>query len=181
MYCELVEAAARELRGQAQEEVKIGAADLDVEAFIPDDYVPDTTQKVMLYKRLAACRTDDTVTSLADELRDRFGRPPPSVTNLLATMRLRILAGCLGADHVVRAGPRLIITFERGRYPTLNSMEALNKRYGSRTEFDMGSVPEIRIHMGDLPDDAIAEEAVTMLRTATEVESISEPQSANGV
>jgi hypothetical protein len=47
-------------------------------------------------------------------------------------------------------------------------MEALNKRYGSRAEFNMGTVPEIRIHLGDLSDGAIAEEAVIMLRTAAD-------------
>jgi len=168
MYCELVEAAAREIKGPIREEVKIATADLGVDAFIPDHYVPDTTQKVMLYKRLAASRTDDTINSLAEELRDRFGPPPPSVANLLATMRLRVLAGCIGADHVARLGRRLVVTFERGRYPSLNSMDALNKRYGPRVEFDMGTIPEIRVHMGEIPCDALAEEAVVMLRTATD-------------
>ncbi len=180
MYCELVEAAAREIKGQTTEEVQMASADIGVEAFIPDGYVPDTTQKVMFYKRLASSRTDAMVTSLAEELRDRFGPPPPTVTNLLATMRLRLLAGCLGADHVVRSGPRLVVTFERGNYPALKSMEALSKRYGSRAEFDMGTVPEICIHIGDLPDDAIAEEAVTMLRTATDAHRFAELQSPEG-
>jgi len=164
MYCELVEAAARELKGESREEVRLASAELDLDAFIPADYVPDITQKVMLYKRLAAARTEDAVVSLAEEIRDRFGPPPLSVADLLATMRIRILAGAIGADHVTRTDRYLIVTFPRGTYPALDVMAALSEQYGPRTEFDMGTVPQVRFHLDTCRD--VADQAVSLLRVA---------------
>jgi len=166
MYCELMERAARQFSGQLPTETNIAVADLDVDALIPNEYVSDTGQKVALYKRLAACRTDETVTGLADEIRDRFGPLPSTVSNLLAVMRLRILAGSIGAEHVGRAGNRLTVTFPAGHYPSLDIMKTLNREYGARAEFDMGSVPQIRVRFDNVQHDDIADHALTVLRRA---------------
>ena len=58
--------------------------DLNVDAYISEEYVTDSQQKVEIYKKVAATGTLDEVRDLEDEIRDRFGEPPQSVYNLLS-------------------------------------------------------------------------------------------------
>jgi transcription-repair coupling factor (superfamily II helicase) len=78
---------------------------LRVAAYFPDQYLPDISERVTLYRRLSAAETSDELSILEEEIRDRFGEPPSEVTNLIRLMHLRINLKRL---HVVRlsAGPK---------------------------------------------------------------------------
>ncbi len=93
MYCKLLEEAVRELKGEEIESAVIPKMVTDLDAYLPDDYVPDGGEKVNLYKRLAETLTTADVDSMQEELIDRFGDPPPQAKTLLDLRRVRILAG----------------------------------------------------------------------------------------
>ncbi|MEO7669229.1 MAG: transcription-repair coupling factor, partial [Polyangia bacterium] len=82
-YARILEEAVAELRGEpirAERDPEISA---DVPAFLPDDYLPDTGQRLDFYRRLAQAGDDDTIRGLCAELEDRYG-PLPDEANLLA-------------------------------------------------------------------------------------------------
>jgi transcription-repair coupling factor (superfamily II helicase) len=93
MYCKLLEEAVRELKGEEVESAVIPKMVTDLDAYLPDDYVPDGGEKVNLYKRIAETLTTADVDSMQEELTDRFGDPPPQAKTLLDLRRVRILAG----------------------------------------------------------------------------------------
>lgn len=91
LYCKLLEETIQELAGQKErkkpeEELVV---DTDWDAYIPEDYIPDTRQKVEIYKKISALKDENDQEDLLDELIDRFGDPPPEVMNLLYIARLR--------------------------------------------------------------------------------------------
>jgi transcription-repair coupling factor (superfamily II helicase) len=117
LYCRLLEETVSELQGGG------GVAPLDVKvelrlaAYLPDDYVGDPQHKMDLYRRIARLRRVAGCERLHEEFRDRYGPPPPPVTNLLALQRLRILAGRLGVEEI-RGGSRgLDLFFAGGHEP----------------------------------------------------------------
>ncbi|HEX6586511.1 MAG TPA: transcription-repair coupling factor [Solirubrobacterales bacterium] len=110
LYCQMLEDAAEELRVgeegplelEPREPVRI---DVDVDAYIPADYVPLEAAKIDVHRRLAAAREAGELRALRDELEDRFGSPPEPVSNLLDLQRARIALGEAGARAVeFRAG-----------------------------------------------------------------------------
>ncbi|MGZ3476827.1 MAG: TRCF domain-containing protein, partial [Polyangiales bacterium] len=62
---------------------------LDVEAFLPDDYVSDVGVRLSLYKRFAGATAEDWVDELAAEMEDRFGPPPEPAARFVRLMRLK--------------------------------------------------------------------------------------------
>ncbi|HEY3192145.1 MAG TPA: transcription-repair coupling factor [Solirubrobacterales bacterium] len=109
LYCQMLEDAAEELRAgveelpvEPREPVRI---DVDVDAYMPVDYIPFEAAKIDVHRRVAAAREPGELRALHEELEDRFGALPESVANLLDLQRARIALGDAGARSVeFRAG-----------------------------------------------------------------------------
>jgi transcription-repair coupling factor (superfamily II helicase) len=109
LYCQMLEDAAEELRAgvaelptEPREPVRI---DVDVDAYVPSDYIPFEAAKIDVHRRVAAAREPGELRALREELEDRFGPLPGSVANLLDLQRARIGLGEAGARNVeFRAG-----------------------------------------------------------------------------
>ncbi|HKH22024.1 MAG TPA: transcription-repair coupling factor, partial [Solirubrobacterales bacterium] len=109
LYCQMLEDAAEALRTGAEElpdepreTVRI---EVDVDAYIPADYIPFEAAKIDVHRRVAAAREPGELRALREELEDRFGPVPESVSNLLDLQRVRIALGDAGARMVeFRAG-----------------------------------------------------------------------------
>lgn len=96
-------------------------------SYIPDDYIPDVTQKLDIYRRLSRVSELSELEELGAELRDRFGRLPDEARRLMAASRIRILGGRLGVERVLSTGEAARVTFRRGALPRLTSLrEALS-------------------------------------------------------
>jgi transcription-repair coupling factor (superfamily II helicase) len=106
LYVKLLEQAILELRGEPAREVPRAALHLRVEMRIPPDYVPETHQRLSIYKRVSQLRREEEVAPLRAELRDRYGPLPPEVEGLLRYAALRVRAEALAvlqADATVAA------------------------------------------------------------------------------
>ena len=73
---------------------------LHVPALLPDDSVPDVHLRLILYKRIASCETDEELRDLQVELIDRFGLLPPATKNLVRIAGIRKAAGRLGIEKI---------------------------------------------------------------------------------
>ena len=110
LYVALLEEAVESLRSAGAEEGEGDAVvrlDLDVDAYLPADYVPFEAAKIDVHRRIAGARRAGELRALRDELRDRFGPVPGPVSNLLALQRARIDLGAAGARTVEVRGGRL--------------------------------------------------------------------------
>ena len=91
-YCQLLEETVQELQGQAVEKTEPTIVDINVTAFIPDEWVGSSEQKMIEYKRLADVKSDVELDYITEEWKDRFAKPPESVENLIKLIRLRLSA-----------------------------------------------------------------------------------------
>ena len=92
LYCKMLNEAVRHLKGEMEEETYATTIDLDVDAYIPDSYIPNEYQKLDIYKRIAAIESQDEMEDMKDELLDRFGDIPRKVETLLEISGLKALA-----------------------------------------------------------------------------------------
>ena len=107
LYLKLLEEAVLEERGEEKRIETECAADLTVNAHIPDRYVPSAEQRMDLYRRIAAIRTDEDASDLLDEMLDRYGEAPKSVLALLDVALLRSAAAKAGVSDISQKGSLL--------------------------------------------------------------------------
>jgi transcription-repair coupling factor (superfamily II helicase) len=108
MLDEAVQAVEPEQEGEAlPEPVRL---DVNVDAYVPADYVPYEQAKIEVHRRVAAALEVADVERLREELEDRFGPVPEPLENLLALQRARIKFGQAGARMVSFRGDRLAVT-----------------------------------------------------------------------
>lgn len=115
MYCKLLEEAVQKLKGEEVEETVETRINLPVEAYLPDEYVPDSRQKVALYKKIAALETEADRQVLEEEMVDRYGRIPEPVEMLLEIADLKQLSQRLGVDGIAANEGRIKITFDEAK------------------------------------------------------------------
>ncbi len=109
LYCKMLNEAVMARKGLTAGEAEFNTKiDLDVDAFIPGDYIVNEVQKLDIYKRISALSDDDEVEEMEEELKDRFGTIPPPAKNLLTITRLKGIAHKVFATEVT--GRRGLIT-----------------------------------------------------------------------
>ena len=112
MLAEAVEVQKADLEGRAAIIAAPQAVlDLPVEAHLPTEYVPDTAQKLELYRRLARARTPDDLAAFRQEVTDRFGAMPKPVARLVEVAELRLAAEAAGVSSVSREEGWLVVRF----------------------------------------------------------------------
>ena len=101
MYVRLLSEAIAEEKGEAPPpEAEECAVDIALDAHIPEEYIKDLNQRVDIYKRIAAIRSQDDAADVIDELIDRFGEPPTAVMGLIKVATLRNMASALGIMEI---------------------------------------------------------------------------------
>jgi transcription-repair coupling factor (superfamily II helicase) len=82
---------------------------LNLEAYIPEEYLAGGAERLDLYRRISCQRDPEGVAEIARELEDRFGEPPAPARRLLELSELRALASRRGMVSISREGDRLIL------------------------------------------------------------------------
>jgi transcription-repair coupling factor (superfamily II helicase) len=111
MYMKLLEETVRELKGEDIEDDVRATVNLCVYLKIDEGYIPDMNQRLMVYRKVAATRSDKELAATLDEIADRYGPPTDSVLNLAEYGRIRIMADRLGVDTIDREGRLVVIKF----------------------------------------------------------------------
>jgi transcription-repair coupling factor (superfamily II helicase) len=125
LYTRILKEALDNLKGDAlsatpeiHPEVNIG-----VVAYIPNYYIPDISERLLLYQRLADLGDDQETIELADEISDRFGPPPPEVRDLIGVMKVRSMLRRLG-----------VLKLER------NKLQGFNITLSAEAPFDVSKI-----------------------------------------
>lgn len=111
LYTQMLEEAIAGLKGEELEERCEPEINLAIAAFIPETYIPDTNQRLVLYKRLVQADSNDDVTEVVNEMHDRYGRPPLAAQTLARIMELRIRLKQLKVLKVDADAKRLCLGF----------------------------------------------------------------------
>ena len=147
MYLKLLNDAVLEQQGRQPEAAAECAADLTVSAYIPEGYVPSAEQRMDLYRRIAALRTDADAAELTDELLDRYGDVPKPVTALLNVALLRAAAAKTGVCDITQRETRLVFSF--GTHPDIPAVAAVCAMacYRQRLQLSAAAQPKLTLYL----------------------------------
>jgi transcription-repair coupling factor (superfamily II helicase) len=104
LYTRMVGEAVRELRDEAPAEMIETRVELPIDAHVPHEYVPGERLRLEAYRRIASIQSDDDISAVHEELKDRFGPLPVPVLNLLEVARFRVKARAAGLTEVALQG-----------------------------------------------------------------------------
>ncbi len=144
LYCKMLNDAVKKLKGQdpAGPEEEFGTqVELDVDAFLPPDYIVNETQKLEIYKRIASIENEREREDMRDELLDRFGAIPECAENLLRIALIRVEAHRLDLTDVKGRGGQITFTFRPNAGIDPLGIPELVRRYGNRMKFTAYGVP----------------------------------------
>lgn len=110
LYCKLLNEAVKQEKGEMDEDVFTTTIDLNIDAYIPETYIPNEYQKLDVYKRIAGIETEEEMDDMMEELIDRFGDVPKKVQQLLQIAGLKALAHEAYVTEVEQKGETLKIT-----------------------------------------------------------------------
>lgn len=113
MYTQMLnEAVAKKQNQQAQNPSTDAQLRLNIEAYLPHEYISDESQKIEVYKRLREAKSLEQITQLGQELQERFGRFPQEVANLLQISGIKVLADQALVKKIVQLETQVEITFD---------------------------------------------------------------------
>ncbi|HSC96666.1 MAG TPA: transcription-repair coupling factor [Burkholderiales bacterium] len=116
LYVRMLDAAVRSLKNGREPDLAAPLAvtaeiNLHVPALLPDSYVNDVHERLVLYKRLADCKSLEVLEALREELIDRFGILPEPARALIECHRLRVLGEPLGIARIDAAETAIQLQF----------------------------------------------------------------------
>ena len=114
MYLAMLEKAIKmEKEGKGKDtvlnndnDVKI---DVNVSAYISDNYIKDPLQKISMYQKISDIRNNEDVMDVVDELLDRYGNIPEETENLIKIVEIRNMARELGITRICSFGEKIKI------------------------------------------------------------------------
>ena len=133
MYLKLLDEAVLEERGEAPKAPEC-TADLNVTANVDKDYVSRGEERMDLYRRMAAIRTQEDADDLLDEIVDRYGEPPKGVLNLIDIALLRAKARAVGIKDIRQKGQDVLFVLANLNFEAVGSLCA-DPDYKARVVF----------------------------------------------
>ena len=151
MYCRLLEKTVEELRtGRTVEEAPPLSLNLGWDIRIPEDYVPDTNQRLQIYKRVSSAHDEDELGRIRAEVTDRYGKMPETLDRLFFYGRIKTLAQNAGLRAIDLRGRELHFRFpEKPRLPADHILN-VTKTFAGRLQpggiivLDGGEEPSVK-------------------------------------
>jgi len=143
MYCKLIEQAVGEARGIQQTPEIDTRVELQIDAFLPQDYVPQEQLRVEIYKRIAMVEDQESRMTIEDELIDRFGDIPQPVENLIRIAHLRGITRKLGVTHLSLRQDGLHMRLSQQAMPDPGMLFTAVSTTDPRLKFAVNKLPEL--------------------------------------
>lgn len=144
LYVKFLNETIKRLKGEKFEEIVDTTIDLDIDGYIPTNYIEDEEQKIDIYKKIAAIENLEDYRDLVDELIDRFGDLPIEVENLLDISYIKNRASVFHIDNIYQTRDVLVLEFKSMDNICPDLIHYLSEQYGRRISFDLSNNPSFR-------------------------------------
>lgn len=136
LYCKMLNDAVKTLKGEkvSLDEFET-TVDIDLSAYIPSSYIKNEVQKLEMYKQIADIESKEEFMDIQDELIDRFGDLPSSVTNLLNIAFVKALAHKADITQVLHRGYQVKFFMYQQARIQINQIPGLLEEYEGALTF----------------------------------------------
>ncbi|MDO4288094.1 MAG: transcription-repair coupling factor [Eubacterium sp.] len=167
LYCRILEEAiSHRMTGTEAAEVQAEPLQihLNVDGYIPAQYINSEETKYDIYKKLTYIRNYEDYDDFEAELLDRFGDIPDGVYNLMAIAMIKNMAAALGVTEIRQRGQTIFITFKETETPFVPAAEVIPELIEAwKIKFKAGktSAPCWSIQLKGEKDSAMLKELIS--------------------
>ncbi len=121
--------------------------DMQINAYIPSEYIYNSIQKIEIYKKVADIRTFEEADELFEEMKDRFGQPPQAVLNLLCVSRIKIYGAMYHIESIqlTSAGFQIKIHSDQNTMLDGQKLITLSSKFEGRVR--LMAATQIQLHI----------------------------------
>ena len=175
LYCKMLGAAVREVKGEAEDWSFTTSIDLSMDANLPASYIPNENQKMDIYRRIAEVQSREDYEDRQDELIDRFGNIPKPAEHLLKIALLKALAHTVYITELTGNSQSLTVRFlPQAKLDGLKLME-IARDYKGAMKLKGGEEPGLTLLFK--PGEAASADAL-LLKTGELLETLKKALSA---
>jgi|LSQX01.2.fsa_nt_gb transcription-repair coupling factor (superfamily II helicase) len=172
MYCKLLSEAVNELRGEPLKDPDMEIAiDINVSAYIDNDYIGNENQKIEMYKRIASIQDEQDVLDVEDELIDRYGDIPGSVNNLIRIAYIKAIARECGFMSIQEKGDCVMLQFMDSVNINFEIIGTLMDKYKRKLLFTASSKPYLTFRISDIKREELLENIKILLQNIKKLKS----------
>lgn len=175
LYCRMLEEAVREAKGEEVPAEKTVSIDLQIKAYIPQEFIRDTGVKIDFYQRIYAVKDKEEIDQLAEELEDRFGDIPEPLHNLLKIAIIKVVAIDAKVQAITQDKDYIILKMEDIHNLTGPKLMELVRRYRRQVSFRASAGLEILVNIRGL---AMKQILLLLEEILLEISAIAEKDSA---
>ncbi|HEX7057837.1 MAG TPA: transcription-repair coupling factor [Bacilli bacterium] len=160
MLADEIKSLKSEMEGEQAPPVEINTQiDIQLDAYIPSDYIYDSMQKIEVYKRVVAIQRVEEAEELYEELVDRFGDLPQPVETLLAVARIKALGKEFFVESIAVKGAEAILKIHESQNALINGQKLfeLGNRLRNKMRLISGLKIQIALNIAGMkPEETIA-------------------------
>jgi transcription-repair coupling factor (superfamily II helicase) len=158
LYCKLLEETVRSMKGEeAVAEVET-VVDIKVHAYIEEEYIPLESQRIEIYKRIAAIEELQDKYDVEEELEDRFGDIPAPVRNLIDIAYVKSMGKKLKIMEITHQNKEVFLKFLSKRAIDARHLMIILNENQKKLSFEGAERPILRIKLNDVsPSNALIE------------------------
>jgi transcription-repair coupling factor (superfamily II helicase) len=170
LYNQMLSEAIENLKTEKKEEPLQGPVDpqieLKVDAYIPSEYIPDSMQKIEMYKKFASVETLEEVDELVDEMDDRFGALPDPVKRLCMAARLKVYARMYRLESVIQKGQEILITMAEACNKSIDGyrLVELTNQFSKRMRLAAGKQVVMHFKTQGLSMDEVLNQLLSLMK-----------------
>jgi transcription-repair coupling factor (superfamily II helicase) len=150
LYLRLVEQAVAELKGDEWHEEINPEINVDLPAYLPEDYISDIDVRLNLYRRLSKLNEETDLKIIAEEIHDRFGPLPEDVSNLLMVMAVRLDLKRIRVNRLDVKKDALLFSFAQDSAVDIDKLVQLAAAKRHRYRFLSDAKLQVRLPQGTI-------------------------------
>ncbi len=128
-YCNLLKEAVAKLKGEKVEEKSRPPVDIQLDTYIPEDYIEAEGLRIMFYKKLSQVTTREALNNIKSEMKDRFGDLPESCENMFKLLNLSFLAEENNIKSISKIGNKYALIFGGGFTINGDGIKEINRTF----------------------------------------------------
>lgn len=149
LYVRMLKETIDEIKGERPRKLIISVKiDLNLDLYIPDDYITDENEKINIYKKISYIDSKEDHFAIIDELTDRFGDIPVSVQNIIDIAYIKSLIIENNFDKLEEVDDEVRLSYSSLEIFDFEKLKILAKEYKNDIRFDMTNNPTIIIEVG---------------------------------
>lgn len=151
LYCKMLSEAVSEEKGEVVEEEFETTIEIKINAYIPNSYIRDEVEKLDIYKKIASIRSEADYFDIQEEIEDRYGTIPLTVSNLLEIAIIKAMAREIYIILVSVSQKQLLLRFKENASLHPEYIPEIIADYKGKMKFVNGKEVMIRLNIEEVP------------------------------